>query len=263
MSLSVAYVACRFFSLILWIVISCSGLFFSQSALAQYWWNASREPVGLAPDPITTPEAVIQVYGARTFSWRGHLGIHTWIAVKPTDAKAYTIYEVIGWMRRRKLPVLVIHENLPDRRWYGNMPEILAEKRGEGVDTLIDKIDQAARSYPYANNYTIWPGPNSNTFTAWVSRAVPELQLDLPPTAIGKDYLGIRLISRAPSGSGFQVSFFGLAGMLASEIEGVEFNFFGLSFGVDSNPLALRLPLIGRKELADWRAIPVPMAAND
>lgn len=216
---------------------------------AQYWWNASREPVGLAPDPATTPEAIIQIYGARAYSWRGYLGIHTWIAVKPAQAKSYTIYEVIGWLQRRKKPVLVIYENVPDRRWYGNMPEILLEKRGDGVDALIEKIGQAARNYPYARNYTIWPGPNSNTFTAWVSRAVPELQLDLPPTAIGKDYLGYRMISRAPSGSGLQISVFGLMGVLFSAVEGIEFNFLGLSFGVDLDPLAIKLPLVGRKEL--------------
>lgn len=219
------------------------------SVQAQNWWTASREPVGLAPDPASTPEAIIQVYGARAYSWRGYLGIHTWIAVKPAQAKSYTIYEVIGWLQRRKMPVVVIHENLPDRRWYGNKPEILAEKRGDGVDALIEKIDQAARSYPYAQDYTIWPGPNSNTFTAWVSRAVPELELDLPPTAIGKDYLGYQFISQAPSGSGFQISFFGLIGVLGSAIEGVEFNFLGLSFGVDLDPPAIKLPLIGRKDL--------------
>ncbi len=221
-------------------------------ARAQYWWNASREPVGLAPDPASTPEAIVQVYGARAFSWRGYFGIHTWIAVKPSAAQSYTIYEVIGWMQRRKLPVVVIHENAPDRRWYGNMPELLLEKRGNGVDALIEKIDQAAQNYPYAKDYTIWPGPNSNTFTAWISRAVPELQLDLPPTAIGKDYLGYRMVSQAPSGSGFQVSFFGLLGVLVSAVEGVELNLLGLSFGVDLDPLALKLPLVGRKELNSW-----------
>lgn len=221
-------------------------------AQAQYWWNASREPVGIAPDPATTPEAIVQVYGARAFSWRGYLGIHTWIAVKPTAAQSFTIYEVIGWMQRRKLPVLVIYDNVPDRRWYGNIPEILLEKRGDGVDVLIEKIDEAARSYPYAKHYTIWPGPNSNTFTAWVSRAVPELQLDLPPTAIGKDYLGYRIFGQAPSGSGFQLSLFGLMGVLVSEVEGIEFNFLGLSFGVDLDPLAVKLPLVGRKELNGW-----------
>ena len=221
-------------------------------AQAEYWWNASREPVGLAPDPAVTSEAIIQIYGARAYGWRGKLGIHTWIAVKPSQANSYTIYEVIGWLQRRKLPVLVIYENVPDRRWYGNVPEILLEKRGDGVDVLIEKIDQAARSYPYAKDYTIWPGPNSNTFTAWVSRAVPELQLDLPPTAIGKDYLGYRLISRAPSGSGFQISFFGLMGVLISAVEGIEINLLGLSFGVNWNSPALRLPLAGRKSFDLW-----------
>lgn len=218
-------------------------------ARAQNWWSASREPAGLAPDPATAPEAIVQVYGARAFSWRGYFAIHTWIAVKPAAAPSYTIYEVIGWLQRRKLPVLVIYDNAPDRRWYGNMPEILLEKRGAEAAALIEKIDEAARKYPYAKDYTIWPGPNSNTFTAWVSRSVPELQLDLPPTAIGKDYLGYRLVSQAPSGSGLQISLFGLMGMLVSAVEGIEFNLLGLSFGVDWDPPALKLPLVGRKEL--------------
>ena len=215
------------------------------------WWKESRESTGLAPDPAVTPEAVLQIYGARAYGWRGYFGIHTWIAVKPAQAKSYTIYEVIGWLQRRKMSVLSIHENIPDRRWYGNIPELLLDKRGDGVDVLIKKIDEAARSYPYAKNYIIWPGPNSNTFTAWVSRTIPELQLDLPPTAIGKDYLGYRFVSQAPSGSGFQVSIFGLIGILVSTVEGIELNLLGLSFGVDLNPPAIKLPLIGRKNL-NW-----------
>jgi hypothetical protein len=72
--------------------------------------------------------------------------------------------------------------------------------RGEGVDDTIRRIDTAARRYPYQHTYTVYPGPNSNTFTAWVARHVPELRLDLPPTAIGKNYLGDSLVSGTPSG---------------------------------------------------------------
>jgi hypothetical protein len=35
------------------------------------WYEARRDPTRLAPDPATTPEAVIQVYAARAVSWRG------------------------------------------------------------------------------------------------------------------------------------------------------------------------------------------------
>ncbi|MBT3411826.1 MAG: DUF3750 domain-containing protein, partial [Halieaceae bacterium] len=45
--------------------------------------------------PGCAPDA--QVYSARAWSWRGYFGVHTWIAVKPTDAVEFTVYEVIGW----------------------------------------------------------------------------------------------------------------------------------------------------------------------
>ena len=37
---------------------------------AENWRTASREPVGLATNPATTPDAVIQVYAARAVRWR-------------------------------------------------------------------------------------------------------------------------------------------------------------------------------------------------
>jgi hypothetical protein len=210
------------------------------------WRTASREPVGLAPDPAATPEAVVQVYGARAVRWRGYFGIHTWVAVKPAGARAYTVYELTGWRLRHSDSAVVIHERPADGRWFGNEPELLADKRGPGVDALIERIDRAARDYPYAGEYSVWPGPNSNTFTAWIARAVPELEARLPPTAIGKDYLGNRLVAAAPSGSGIQLSLFGLLGMTASPLEGLEVNVLGLTFGIDPFWPAIKLPLIGR-----------------
>jgi len=206
----------------------------------------SSAPVCLAPDPAATPEAVVQVYGARCSGWLGYFGVHTWIAVKPAGARAYTIYEVIDWRLRGSGSAVAIRRRAPDARWGGNVPTVLASKRGDGADALIERIDRAAREYPYAGEYAAWPGPNSNTFTAYVARAVPELGLDLPPTAIGKDYLGDRLYATAPSGGGFQLSLFGLLGVLASGVEGFEVNVLGLAIGIDPFSPALRLPLVGR-----------------
>ena len=210
------------------------------------WRTASREPAGLAPEPATTPEAVVQVYAARAWGWRGYFGVHTWIAVKPARATDYTVYEVMGWHLRWDDSAVVVRRRAPDGRWYGNVPELLAERRGPGVDSLIKRIDRAARSYPFAGEYTLWPGPNSNTFTAWIARAVPELEVDLPPTAIGKDYLGDRMVATAPSGSGFQFSLRGLLGLTLSGVEGIEVNLLGLTFGVNPFDPAFKVPLAGR-----------------
>ena len=214
------------------------------AAAAQDWRTASREPVGLAPDARTTPEAVIQVYGARTLGLKGILGVHTWVAVKPAESLQWTVYELVGWRLRYSDTAVVISHRDPDGRWFGSEPELYADKRGEGVDALIKKVDKAAREYPYAGEYGLWPGPNSNTFTAWLTRAVPELEVDLPATAIGKDYLGDKLVGAAPSGSGFQLSLGGLLGLTASGVEGIELNVLGLSFGL--GPSGLKLPFVGR-----------------
>jgi hypothetical protein len=104
----------------------------------------------------------------------------------------------------------------------------------------------AAKSYPYPDEYNAWPGPNSNTFTAWITREVPELRADLPPTAIGKDYLGDSVFAAAPSGSGVQFSVVGVLGVTASTVEGFELNLLGLTFGLDPWPPAIKLPLVGR-----------------
>ncbi|WP_162483604.1 DUF3750 domain-containing protein [Geobacter sp. OR-1] len=152
------------------------------------WRSASRESAGIAPDPQVTKEAVLQVYGASTWGWRGWFAIHTWIAAKHSDEEFYTVYEVIGWRLRRGQPVVRIEKDLPDRYWYGERPRLLKEHRGAGVDRLIAEVDKAARAYPWPTTYEAFPGPNSNTFIAWVGRQVPELGLELPFSAIGSSY---------------------------------------------------------------------------
>lgn len=209
------------------------------------WREASRAPVGLAPDPATTNEAVAQVYAARAVRWRGYFGTHTWIATKPTGASEYTVYEVTRWSRRRNGSMVSIGERDPDGRWYGNAPDLIADVRGPEVDELIERIDAAARNYRYADDYRVWPGPNSNTFTAYVLREVPELRADLPPTAIGKDYLGKSVLAATPSGTGFQLSLFGLVGAMAAVEEGLEVNLLGMTFGIDPVDLGIKLPFAG------------------
>ncbi len=78
-----------------------------------------------------TREAVAQVYAARA-SGGAAPGVHTWIAVKHTDAPAFTVYEVVGWRAYRGMSTVSISNRPPDGRWFGSVPEILAEIRAKG-----------------------------------------------------------------------------------------------------------------------------------
>ena len=177
-------------AVIAYLPLSVAYLAYSGQLSARDWRTASREPAGLAPNPATTREAVIQVYSARAVSWRGWFGVHTWIAVKPRDASEFTVHEVMGWRLKRTGTALVARNRPADGYWYGARPELLGDIRGPGVEAIIERIDAAVKEYPYPDTYHVWPGPNSNTFVAFVLRRVPELRVDMPPTAIGKDYLG-------------------------------------------------------------------------
>jgi hypothetical protein len=153
------------------------------------WRTASRESAGIAPDPASIDEAVVQVYGADAWGWRGWFAIHTWVAAKRSGASEYTVYDVVGWRNYRGQPVVAAQQDIPDRYWYGSKPILLKDRRGSGVDKLIDEIEQAVADYPWKDEYHAFPGPNSNTFVAWIGKRVPDLELELPFSAIGSGYV--------------------------------------------------------------------------
>jgi hypothetical protein len=213
----------------------------------RHWSQARWDSAGLAPDPATTPEAVVQVYAARAWGWKGILAVHSWIVLKRADAAAYERYEVVGWGVRRGAPAVRKDMRAIDGYWAGNPPHVVVEHRGPEAERLIDRIEAAIASYPYPDQYRTWPGPNSNTFIAHIGREVPELGLDMPPIAIGKDYLSNGgLFARTPSGSGVQLSLLGVLGLSVGRTEGLEINLLGLIIGIDPLGLALKLPGVGR-----------------
>ena len=67
--------------------------------VAADWRHASRESIGIAPKPETTQEAVVQVYAARAFGWRGALaGVldATVAAMERLGAHAHDVVAGIG-----------------------------------------------------------------------------------------------------------------------------------------------------------------------
>lgn len=209
-----------------------------------HWSRSGHESTGLAPAPDAFREAIVQVYAARTWGLRGGVAVHTWFACKRADAPRYQRFEVIGWRMRTGSVVVDDWHAPPDGEWFSNPPTLLAELRGATAQAAIDAIEEAVAAYPYRHEYRTLPGPNSNTFTAFVARRVPALRLNLPPNAVGKDYLPSG-IAPAPSGTGWQISLFGLAGVLVALAEGVELQLLGLTAGIQFHPLAIKLPGLG------------------
>jgi uncharacterized protein DUF3750 len=210
--------------------------------------------VGLAPGPEDNDRSIVQLYVARSYEPLSRMvSVHSWLALRRAGEVKYTVYEA-----HRFPPYLsgravrTCRKFYPDRKWHGAEPVLLAEVEGGPADNAILEIEDAVRRYP--DRYRLWPGPNSNSFIAELARAAPELRVDLPPTAISKDFLvGTRIFAPAPSGTGWQVSILGLVGILLAREEGIEINLLGAVFGVDFDPPALKLPIIGRLGFPEGR----------
>ena len=204
-----------------------------QLVLNEHWRTANRSSADLAPNPFKDRESIVQIYGARTYGWRGMFAIHTWIAIKPKNQFVYTVYQALGWNYFRNQPVVDVRQDIPDRVWFSHQPKILFQAKGEQAEKIIAEIQAAVKSYPYKNGYHMWPGPNSNTFVAYVIRHSPSIKISMPMTAIGKDYLINGICESAISKTGVQCSLKGVLGFTFARVEGVELNILGFSFGIN------------------------------
>lgn len=210
----------------------------------QGWAQADWSSAGLLPSPRAHPEAMVRVLAGRVGRWRGVFAHHTWIVVKEKGADRYTRFDKVAWGQPVKIDGWAA-----DGRWYGHLPEIVGAVDGAAAEAMIPKIRAAVASYPFnrSGGYSLWPGPNSNSFVAHVLSKVPEAGIALPPTAIGKDWrTDGRWFGPTPSGTGYQVSLGGLVGVSVGRREGLELNLLGLVCGVELSPPALKVPGFGR-----------------
>lgn len=214
----------------------------------KHWSQASWASAGIIDArPAGIEDAIVQVYAARAWGWKGVFAVHSWITLKHAGSSDYDRYEVVGWGVSQGAPAVRKNRHAADGHWAGNPPELLLDRRGPEVEALVKDVERAIGSYPYPDSYVTWPGPNSNTFIAHLGRKVPELGLELPPTAIGKDFLDRGAFAAStPSGSGYQLSLFGVFGLSLSRGEGFELHLLGLTLGFDPMELAIKLPGLGR-----------------
>src|ERR1700732_2981230 len=235
-----------------------AALYASKDHPASYR-GADWSSVGMLPPATTDRDARLLIFTGRTGRWKGIFAVHSWVVFKPENAVAWSRYDVVGWGQP-------VRNNgwAPDARWFGDTPRVLVDVRGPAAAALIPKVKAAISSYSYSNfgDYRMWPGPNSNTFTASVLRAVPELEATLPPNALGKDFRPYPYLGLADSGTGIEASLWGLLGVKVGWVEGVELNFFGLVAGLDLRHPALKLPGFGRLGMDAGTAVAAPAGGN-
>jgi hypothetical protein len=207
------------------------------------WRDANWSSTHMLPPAASDAAARVMVFAARAGGWKSIFAVHTWIVVKPENATAYTRYDVMGFGQ----PVRVnLHD--PDAYWFGERPQLVADVRGPRAATAIAKIEAAVKAYPYAGYgaYRVWPGPNSNTFTATILRAAPELAIALPSEAVGRDFRGGASVGLTDSRTGVELDIYGVLGAKLGWVEGVEIDFMGLVAGLDLRHPALKIPCFGR-----------------
>ena len=223
-------------------ILARAALYAAGSA-PRSWRDADWSSTGALPPARDFKPARLVVFTGTTGGWKGVFSVHSWIVFKRENARDWTRYDVVGWgnpVRANGWPA--------DGRWFGNMPVAIADVTGAEAERLIPKIEAAVKQYRFAQagDYRIWPGPNSNSFTAAMLRAVPELGAALPPNAVGRDFRDGFYAGRTDSGTGLELNLYGFAGVKLGWAEGVEVNLLGLVAGVDLRHPALKLPGFGR-----------------
>ena len=211
------------------------------------WKVASWASSGLLPEATASKPATVIILASRTGRWKSIFAEHMSIVLKPEGATNWTRYDVVGWgMPVRK------DAYVADALWYGNAPRVIYRLQGDKAASLIPDIEEQIAAYPYSNkgSYTVWPGPNSNTFVSWVVRHTSGFDAELPPVAVGKDWLGPGFqTAPAPSKSGYSLAWGGLLGVTLALEEGVELHLLGETIGLDPNDLAIKLPALGKLSL--------------
>ena len=112
------------------------------------WNRANWSSSDLLPSADEDREAVVYVMAARTGRWKGGFAVHSWIVTKERNGSSYNRYDVVGWGN----PVRH-NAYAPDARWYSNQPEIVKSIRGKKATELIPKIENAVRTYPFADRH--------------------------------------------------------------------------------------------------------------
>ena len=119
----------------------------------------------------------------------GAFAVHYWFTVSDPATGRCDRWEVWQSKDAGGTSVGHLHCNLkaPDDGVGGGPARLDAQWRGEQAARIFLVLSNVEKRYPFCHRYLPWPGPNSNTFVAWVLR---EAGVDFPLhwKALGQGY---------------------------------------------------------------------------
>lgn len=100
----------------------------------------------------------------------GALAVHCWFVVQD-DSGRCSRWEVWQTPDAGGTSIGHVHRDLkgPDEGVGGGPARTVARWDGQGAERIFSVL-RSIDAYPYCRRYRYWPGPNSNTFAAWVLR---------------------------------------------------------------------------------------------
>ncbi len=230
------------FLLLVFIVpaLAHAGLWMAQKRPSS-WSTADWSSANILPKRPSVSSSEIYIFAARTGGLKGAFATHSWIVTKQAGSSKYNRYDVVGWGSP-------VRKNLraPDGKWYSNEPVIHHHLTGKQARKLIPIVEDKVSKYRWREygDYTVWPGPNSNTFVASILRQVPQLATTTPVTAVGRDYPADNQWVTYSDGV-LRVTIGGYAGFVIGKTIGLELNFLGLVAGFNPSDLSIKIPAFG------------------
>jgi hypothetical protein len=215
------------------VALACSGC----SAL-----EAERGPF---VDPMSAFERpnrpVVQLARARLPQPLTALAVHYWFNAYEPRTLRWERWELWQTAGSNVTSWGHIHRDLmsPMSNVGGGEALVEAQWTGAEAERLISVLHHP-ELYADRDVYRAWPGPNSNTYVAWILResGVP---FDLSPMAIGKDWRGWVGGGVTTTHAGLHVES-PIAGLKIGVLDGVELHVLALTFGFAPLRPSLKTP---------------------
>ena len=125
--------------------------------------------------------------------------IHPWIVI--VDNGKITRWEIIHRKYQDKKRFGYVYKNFynnpiqglkkhhfSSEYWYSTLIDSVSGDDKSLAFRIVNFVEEMTPFYPHQENYVLFPGPNSNTYIAWILQKFPELKIKLPWNAFGKNY---------------------------------------------------------------------------